>query len=116
MVKNPGTEDLKIVSVVLDGKDADAFSLSSESGKTVPAGGLNDTKWTVRPVKNLTAGVYEAAAVFTLENGETVDVPLSFTVVSDAEADAGDAGLPEEEVPEADALPDENTESEDTGA
>lgn len=116
MVKNPGTEDLKIVSVVLDGKDADAFSLSSESGKTVPAGGLNDTKWTVRPVKNLTAGVYEAAAVFTLENGETVEVPLSFTVVSDAEADAGEAGVPEEEVPEADALPDENTESEDLGA
>ena len=115
MVKNPGTEDLKIVSVILDGKDADAFSLSSESGKTIPAGGLNDTKWTVRPVKNLTAGVYEAVAVFTLENGETVEVPLSFTVVSDADAvgsevDAGDAEMPEDDV-----LPNENTEPEDFG-
>ena len=115
MVKNPGTEDLKIVSVILDGKDADAFSLSSESGKTIPAGGLNDTKWTVRPVKNLTVGVYEAVAVFTLENGETVEVPLSFTVVSDADAvdsevDAGDAEMPEDDV-----LPNKNTEPEDFG-
>ena len=115
MVKNPGTEDLKIVSVILDGKDADAFSLSSESGKTIPAGGLNDTKWTVRPVKNLIAGVYEAVAVFTLENGETVEVPLSFTVVSDADAvdsevDAGDAEMPEDDV-----LPNGNTEPKDVG-
>ena len=115
MVKNPGTEDLKIVSVILDGKDADAFSLSSESGKTIPAGGLNDTKWTVRPVKNLTAGVYEAVAVFTLENGETVEVPLSFTVVSDADVVDAEADARDAEMPEDDVLPNENTEPEDFG-
>ena len=87
-VKNPGPEDLKIVSVGLAGADTEAFALSSEAGKTIPAGGLNDTKWTVRPVKNLSAGTYEAVAVFTLESGETVEVPLRFTVVS---VDAGAA-------------------------
>ena len=121
VVKNPGTEDLKIVSVALDGTDPDAFALSSEAGKTIPAGGLNDTKWTVRPVKNLPAGVYAAVAVFTLENGETVEVPLSFTVVSDnadpdvedseelvpEEADEEDAGEVEEQFDPAGTVGDE---------
>ena len=115
MVKNPGDEEIKVVSVVLDGENADAFSLSSEGGKTIPAGGLNDTKWSVRPVKGLAAGIYEAAAVFTLNSGETVEVPLCFTVVSDgadAEAESaeeaedagGTADVPEEEAPEEDAV------------
>ena len=126
MVKNPGDEEIKVVSVVLDGENADAFSLSSEGGKTIPAGGLNDTKWSVRPVKGLAAGIYEASAVFTLNSGETVEVPLCFTVVSDgvnAEAESaeqaedsdGTADVPDEDASAEDVLPEEDTVIEDAG-
>ena len=119
VVKNPGTEEVIIVSVSLEGENAEAFALSTDTGKAVPAGGVNDTKWTIRPVKGLSAGVYEAVAVFSLDSGETVEVPLLFTVISDgSDADAEateteteavdgeepavseDEVLPEEEVPE----------------
>lgn len=108
LVKNPGTEDVEITGVTLEGEDAEAFALSSEAGKTIPAGGLNDTKWTIRPVKGLSAGVYEAAVVFTLESGETVEVPLSFTVVSDS-ADAEEVE-PAEGTTEADDAEDDAAE------
>ena len=125
-VLNPGTEDVKITGVALDGENADAFALSTESGKTIPAGGLNNSKWFVRPVKDLAAGVYEAVAVFTLDNGDRAEVPLSFTVVSDgteAEAESaeeaeeadGTADVPEEEAPAEDMLPEEDVSSKDAG-
>ena len=66
----------------------------------------------------MSAGVYEAAAVFTLESGETVEVPLSFTVLAAEEESApGEASgadtedLPED-VPEAEAEDVPGTESE----
>lgn len=119
LVENPGDEDVTITGVTLEGEDAEAFSLSSESGKTIPAGGLNDNKWSIRPAKGLSAGVYEAAAVFTLESGETVEVPLSFTVLAAEEesapgeaSGAGTEDLPED-APEAEAEDVPGTESED---
>ena len=81
-VTNPGTEDVKIVSVHLEGKDAEAFTLSTGDGKTIPAGGTNNTKWVIRPVKGLAAGSYEATAIFTLSEAESYEVPLSFTVLT----------------------------------
>lgn len=108
LVENPGETDVTVTGVTLEGEDTEAFTLSSEDGKTIPAGGLNDSKWTIRPVKGLAAGVYEAAAVFTLESGETVEVPLRFTVVS-ADADA-EAGEPAEKAEETEAVEDEAAE------
>ncbi len=126
LVKNPGEADVKVTGVMLEGEDAEAFALSSEDGKTIPAGGLNDSKWTIRPVKGLSAGIYEAAAVFTLESGETVEVPLSFTVIADgeeaeadaetedAEAEADNAEVHEEA--ETDAAPEEDVPAETDSA
>lgn len=101
VVTNPGTEAVMITGVTLEGEDPDAFALSTETGKAVPAGGVNDTKWTIRPVKGLSAGDYEASAVFTLESGETVEVPLHFSVLPNGTT-ASDADMTEvEPVPEA---------------
>ena len=86
-VKNPGSEDVEIVSVTIEGEGAEAFALSTGSGKTIPAGGTNDSKWNVRPVGGLSAGTYEAAVVFTYADGGTGEVPVSFTVLGDGAAD-----------------------------
>ena len=72
------------------------------------------------------AGIYEASAVFTLNSGETVEVPLCFTVVSDgadAEAESAEeaedadrtADVPDEEAPAEDVLPEEDVGIEDAG-
>lgn len=99
VVENPGEEDVEIVSVTIEGEDAEAFSLSTGGGKVIPAGGHNDSKWNVRPVGGLSAGTYEASVVFTLSDGGTAEVPVRFTVLGDGSEDADPAE--EEEAAEA---------------
>ena len=76
-----------ITSVALEGENPDCFRLSSEVGRTIIAGRADTTTWTVRPGSDLKAGEYTAVVVFTLDSGETVEVPVSFTVKANPDTD-----------------------------
>ena len=78
-VDNPGSVDAVIKSVELQGDQAASFTLNARTGATVAAGKTN-TAWTIRPVADLKKGTYKVTAVFTLDSGETVEVPVSFKV------------------------------------
>lgn len=80
VLENRGTVNARVASVKLAGENPDAFRLNTERGATVKAGKTDRKTWTVRPIKGLEAGSYSAIAVFTLEGGETVELPLAFTV------------------------------------
>ncbi len=71
-----------ITSAALTGENADSFRLSTEVGRTIVAGRPDTTTWTVRPAADLEPGEYTAAVLFTLDSGETVEVPVSFTVTA----------------------------------
>ena len=78
-VDNPGSVDAVVKSVELQGDDAASFTLNARTGATVAAGKSN-TAWSVRPVADLKKGTYKVTAIFTLDSGETVELPISFTV------------------------------------
>ena len=80
-VENRSLVPVEILSVSLTGADADAFILSYSAGRTISAGKTNDSTWTVRPAEGLPAGDYEAALSFSLDSGETVEVPVQFSVL-----------------------------------
>ena len=80
VVKNTGLGKLTVESVTLDGADKSRFILNTEEGGTVPTGQINSKTWTVVPKKGLSAGEYEAEAVFTFDSGEQMRVEISFTV------------------------------------
>ena len=80
-VENKSLVPVEILSVSLTGADADAFILSYSAGRTISAGKTNDSTWTVRPAEGLPAGDYEAALSFSLDSGETVEVPVQFSVL-----------------------------------
>ena len=80
VVKNTGLGELKVESVKLEGADKSSFILSTEDGGTVPTGQSNSKTWTVVPKKGLSAGEYEAEAVFTFDSGEQLRVEVEFTV------------------------------------
>ena len=86
IVENDSALPAVIASAELVGENTEAFTLSSTSGKTVPAGKINNSTWSVRPVTELAPGTYQAAVVFTLDSGETVEVPVTFTVNEKGEA------------------------------
>ena len=77
-----------ITSVALAGEAPDSFRLSTEVGRTIVAGRPDTTTWTIRPAAELEAGEYSALVVFTLDSGETVEVPVSFTVTAKPDTDA----------------------------
>ena len=79
-VENLGEVDGVIQSVTLGGEDADSFNLSSEEGLRLEAGQADDSTWTVRPVRDLKAGTYQASIIFTLDSGETVELSFQLTV------------------------------------
>ena len=70
------------------GEAPDSFRLSTEVGRTIVAGRPDTTTWTIRPAAELEAGEYSALVVFTLDSGETVEVPVSFTVTVKPDTDA----------------------------
>lgn len=80
IVDNPGSTDARVESVKLEGKDAKSFILNTEKGAAVKAGKTNEHTWTIRPVSGLKKGTYSAVAVFTLAGGQTVELPVQFTV------------------------------------
>lgn len=80
VVKNTGLGELTVESVTLEGADKSRFILNTEDGGTVPTGQSNSKTWTVVPKKGLSAGDYEAEAVFTFDSGEQLRVEVSFTV------------------------------------
>lgn len=71
-----------ITSVALAGENPESFLLSTEVGRTIVAGRPDTTTWTVRPAAELEAGEYTAVVAFTLDSGEIVEVPISFTVLA----------------------------------
>ena len=79
-VSNLGTVDAVIQAVALGGEDADCFNLSSGEGLRLKAGEADDSTWTVRPIRDLKAGSYEASVIFTLDSGETVELSFRLTV------------------------------------
>ena len=79
-LENPGSVDAVIKSVVMEGDDVNSFTLNSKNGATVKAGTTDEKTWTVRPVKDLEKGTYTVTVIFTLDSGETVKVPVTFTV------------------------------------
>ena len=79
-VENSGSVDAVIESVALDGKDAASFTINTKAGATVKAGATNSSSWTIRPVKGLAKGSYTATVTFTLDSGETVELPIKFSV------------------------------------
>ena len=86
-----------VKSVALAGENPESFRLSSEVGRTIVAGKADTTTWTVRPGSDLKAGEYTALVVFTLDSGETVEVPISFTVTGEPAAPAAEEPAPEAE-------------------
>ncbi len=86
IVENDSRISAAVSSVELTGENAEAFTLSSTSGKTILAGKINNSSWSVRPVTELAPGEYRASVVFTLDSGEAVDVPVLFTVNEKAQA------------------------------
>ena len=81
-VNNTGTVEAVIESVELTGDDADSFTLSTTNGKTLSAGKIDNTTWTVRPAAGLDKGEYQADVVFTFDSGETATVSVVFTVTA----------------------------------
>lgn len=79
-VENDGTEDITVKSVLLDGKNAASFTLSTQRGAVIAAGETDGETWTVTPKSYLRAGSYATTMIFTLEGGGRICVPISFTV------------------------------------
>ena len=79
-VENPGKTPAVIESVSLSGKSASYFSLSTEEGATLKAGGSDSKTWTLQPAADLTRGNYKAIVVFTLAGGQTVQLEVRYKV------------------------------------
>ena len=80
LVDNPGSTKARIESVKLEGENAGSFLLNTEAGASVKAGKTDGKTWTIRPAKDLKKGSYTACVIFTLEGGQTVELPVRITV------------------------------------
>ena len=90
LVANPGFAPAHIDSVGITGPDADAFILSYQGGRTIPAGKTNDSTWTLRPKEGLDAGDYTASVCFALDGGDQFEVPVGFSVLPADSAETGE--------------------------
>ena len=79
-VSNPGSVDAVIERVSLSGESRGSFILNYSQGRTIPAGGVNDSTWRLQPLSGLPAGEYSGLVSFALDSGETVEVEVPFSV------------------------------------
>ena len=79
-VKNSGTVDASIKSVIVSGDDVNCFILSRTAGDRVPAGTEDSQRWTICPKTGLAPGQYIAHVCINLDSGQTLEADLSFDV------------------------------------
>ncbi len=82
LFENNGSTNAVISSVELTEDKDRAFSLSTTDGGIVPAGTVDDSTWTLTPVKGLSTGKYSARLTVTLDSGETETLVVTFTVTA----------------------------------
>ena len=80
VIENTGIDKLKIVSAELTGTAAKSFVLTGTEGGRVSPGQKDAKTWCVSPADDLKPGIYYAAAELTFDSGNTVSIPLVFTV------------------------------------
>ena len=80
LLENLGTEDARLESIYLDGRDAACFLLQGPETLTIPAGERDESSYTLAAAEGLAAGEYTATVVLSFDSGSSVSLPIFLTV------------------------------------